>query len=79
MTQILADMNLPERLKTLTESVRVVDDTGRTLGIFEPLTLALPGVAAARSPNSYAQLHELRKQRDGGLPLTEVLKQFGAQ
>ncbi len=65
MTQVLADIHLPERLKGLTESVRVEDESGRTLGIDEPLTLALPGVAAARSPNSDAQLHELRKLQEG--------------
>jgi hypothetical protein len=73
MTALVADATLPNRLKTLTEPVEVVDETGRTLGYFQPDGIAPPGTAAARSPNTDEQLRELRKQRDGGLPLSEVL------
>jgi hypothetical protein len=79
MTRILADADLTARLKTLKGPARVVDEAGHTLGVFQPEGLALPGVAATLSPHTDEELRELRKQRDGGLPLSEVLKRIGAQ
>ena len=78
MTVLIADASLPDRLKALKEPARVVDDTGRTIGVFQPFEVAPPGVAAARSPYTVEQLQELRQQA-GGLPLAEVLKQLGRQ
>jgi hypothetical protein len=68
MIAIVADANLPFRLKTLTEPVEVVDEAGHTLGYYQPDGFAGPGIAAARSPNSNEKLQELRKQQEGGLP-----------
>ena len=79
MTQILADANLTARLRALCGPAQVVDEAGRMLGFFQPGEIAPPGVAAALSPNSHERLRELRKQREGGLPLSEVLKNIGAQ
>jgi hypothetical protein len=79
MTQILADSNLTERLKALTGPAQVVDAAGHMLGYFQPGAAAPPGVAVALSPHTDDELRELRKQREGGLPLPEVLKRIGAQ
>lgn len=79
MTQILADANLTARLNALRGPAQVVDADGRMLGFFQPGEIAPPGVAAALSPNSHDRLRELRKQREGGLPLSEVLKNIGAE
>jgi hypothetical protein len=79
MAPILADANLTERLKALTGLTPVLDASGQMLGYFQPGEVAPPGVAAALSPHTDDELRELRKQRDGGLPLSEVLRRIGAQ
>lgn len=73
MTKVVADSQLSQRLRDAKEPVQVVDEAGRTLGFFDPLTVAGPGVAAARSPYSNEQLEALRQQQ-GGRPLAEILR-----
>ena len=73
MTRVLADTQLPQRLRDAKQPVAVVDETGQTLGIFDPMRVAPPGVAAARCPHTMEELQELRKQ-SGGRPLAEVLR-----
>ena len=79
MTQILADANLTERLKSLRGPAQVVDADGHMLGFFQPGEIAPPGLAAALSPNSHDELRERRKHKGGCLPLSEVLKRIGAE
>lgn len=77
MTQIVADTNLGERLKSLAEPARVVDEAGRTLGVFRPAGLAPAGWARANSPFSREELErrrdEARKHPEQGKSLTAVL------
>lgn len=79
MVQLQANAEFSARLKVLSEATKILDEKGQLLGIFEPLVIAPPGVAAALSPHTHDELRELRKQREGGLPLSEVLKKIGAQ
>ncbi len=73
IAQVTADAQLPQRLSELKETVAVVDASGRMLGFFDPITIAPPGVAAARSPLTNEQVQELRKQK-GGRPLSEIMR-----
>lgn len=84
MTQILADANLAERLKSLAGPARVVDEAGRPLGVFRPEGLAPPGWARAHTPFSREELErrreEARKHPEKGKTTAEVLallKQLG--
>jgi hypothetical protein len=61
MTTLIADATLPSRLKTLTEPVEVIDESGRILGYYQPDGIAASGIAAARSPNTDEKLRELQK------------------
>jgi hypothetical protein len=79
MSQMLVDADVAESFRALKGPTPIVDPSGRILGFFQPGEVAPPGVAAALSPNSIERLQELRKQREGGLPLAEVLKRIGAQ
>jgi len=73
MTKVLADTYLSQRLRETRETVQVVDETGQTLDFFDPLPVAAPGIAAARSPFSNEQIEELRKQH-GGRPLADIIR-----
>jgi hypothetical protein len=73
MVKVLADAHLSQRLREARETVQVIDDLGHTLGFFDPLTIAAPGVARARSPYSNEQVEELRKQT-GGRSLADILR-----
>ncbi len=72
MIKVLADAQLSQKLRETKETFQIVDETGGTLGFFDPMPIAAPGVAAARSPNSIERLKELCKQT-GGRPLAEIL------
>jgi hypothetical protein len=73
MNQIVANEQLSQRLRDAKKPVRVVDENGQMLGIFDPLYVAPPGVAAARSPHTMEELEELRKQV-GGRPLVDIIR-----
>ena len=73
MTQIVADAQLSQRLRNAKAPVTVVDENGHMLGVFDPLYVAPPGIAAARSPHTVEELKELRNQV-GGRPLAEILR-----
>ena len=73
MTKVLADGQLSQRLRETRETVQIVDESGGSLGFFEPLPVAPPGVAAARSPFSNEQLDQLRRQ-EGGRALADILR-----
>ena len=77
MTQILADTNLAERLKSLAEPACVVDEAGRTIGVFRPAGLAPAGWARANTPFGREEIErrreEARKHPERGKSLAEVL------
>jgi hypothetical protein len=76
MTALVADSTLPERLKSLTEAVRVIDDAGRTLGYFQPAGFAPPGWAKAHSPTDREELERRRaeyRRTKQGKPLADIL------
>lgn len=76
MTALVADSTLPDRLKSLTEPVKVIDDAGRTLGYFQPAGFAPPGWAKAHSPKDRAELERRRaeyRRTKEGKPLADIL------
>ena len=79
MSQMLVEDDVAASFKLLKSPTPLFDSAGRCLGWFQPGEVAPPGVAAALSPNSHDELRERSKQREGGLPLSDVLKRIGAQ
>ncbi len=73
MVKVLADAKLSQKLRETKERVQIIDETGGTLGFFDPTPIAPPGVAAARSPCTREELEELRKEK-GGRSLAEILR-----
>ena len=71
MTQVLADANLGAQVRAATETLQVIDETGRTLGYFQP-------GGALVSPFSREEIERRRQQR-GGKPLSEILVEAGVQ
>ena len=79
MSRMLVEGDVAASFKLLKGPTPVVDGSGLILGYFQPGEVAPPGVAAALSPNTHDELRERSKQREGCLPLSEVLKRIGAQ
>ena len=78
MTKVLADMQLSQQLREARETIEVIDESGLTLGFFDPLRVAPPGVAAARSIYSREELEQLRSQK-GGRSLAEIMRDLEAR
>jgi hypothetical protein len=64
MTTLVADATLPERLRSVTEPVTVVDEGGHTLGYFQPARSAAAGTAAVRFPHSPYSREEIEQRRE---------------
>ena len=69
MTQLILDAAALAILPTLTESVKILDVSGKMLGHFYPSQLR----GASRSPFSREELEQRRLQRTGR-PLAEILR-----
>jgi hypothetical protein len=75
MTQIVVDSPLKTQFAAFVEPVEVVDDHGRSLGLFVPAeAMHTPDDC----PYSDEELEEMRKQ-PAGRPLTEIWKSLGAK
>ena len=74
MTQLILDASALAILPKLTESVEIVDDSGRSLGHFHPA----PREEANRSPFSREELEQRRLQRTGR-PLADILRDLEAR
>lgn len=74
MTKVTVDAETRSRLAGLDDLLELCDESGRTIGFFHP-NVALNGreEAAALSPHTDEEIHELRKQQ-GGRPLADILK-----
>jgi hypothetical protein len=74
MTRIIVDSDLLARLHGLGERLEFCDESGRTLGVFQPAPAKLaPGEGVDGSPFTREQLEEFRKQRTGR-PLADILR-----
>jgi hypothetical protein len=72
MTKVLVDAATRAKFNNLEGMLEVCDETGKTLGVFHPVTESKPSV---RSPYSREELEQLRKQRTGK-PLSEILERL---
>jgi hypothetical protein len=74
MTRIVVDSDLLSRLHGLSERLEFCDESGRTLGVFQPSAPKVqPGEGVDGSPFTREQLEEFRKQRTGR-PLADILR-----
>lgn len=92
MTQLILDASALTILPNLTESVELVDTTGKTLGHFHPakrqegsrspfsreeLERRRGLQSGPQSPHTREELEQLRLQRTGR-PLADILRDLGA-
>ena len=73
MTQLILDASALAILPKLTESVELLDESGRTLGQFHPT----PRQEASRSPFSREEIERRRLQKTGR-PLADILRDLEA-
>ena len=73
MTQLILDASALVILPKLTESVEILDESGKTLGLFHPVDQQ----DTSPSPHSREELEQLRLQRTGR-PLADILAELGA-
>lgn len=68
MSKLIVDATLPEKLRTLTYSVELVDADGRLLGVYRP---------AIREPQLSAEEWDRIRKEPGGRPLGDILGDQG--
>jgi hypothetical protein len=73
MTQLILDASALVILPKLTESVEILDESGKTLGHFHPS----PRPEASQSPFAREELERRRLQRTGR-PLADILRDLEA-
>jgi hypothetical protein len=74
MTRIIVDADLLSRLQGLNDRLEFCDESGQTLGFFQPARTKLqPGQGVDGSPFTREELERRRLQRTGR-PLADILK-----
>ena len=77
MTQLILDASALAILPKLTESVELLDESGKTLGQFHPTNRPEGSEASFKSPHTREELEQLRLQPTGR-PLADILRDLGA-
>jgi hypothetical protein len=72
MTKVVVDAAFGEKLTGLTGAVELCDESGRTLGYFQPVLSEGLSAKGIRSPISDEEI-ERRSQQRSGRPLADIL------
>jgi hypothetical protein len=72
MTKVIVDASFGAKVTGLTGAVEVCDESGRTIGYFQPVLSGGLSAKGVRSPISDEEI-ERRSQERSGRPLADIL------
>jgi hypothetical protein len=76
MNSLVLDSDLPAKLQGLEQQVEILDEHGKSLGVYVPKAIYGDFVLSLQMPFSIEEIQRLRKER-GGCTLAEFWQRMG--